>query len=105
MKIELAFDHALAVDEVRQRLDARAKHWAAKKPAFGIDSAYLWVSPTRAEGGARGGAGWIEITPTQVRLGGELPFFARPFRARIEGFLRDEAALVLSGSPADSASE
>ena len=105
MKIELSFTHALPVDEVRRRLDARAKHWAEKKPSLGITDAYRWVSPTRAEGSARGGAGWIEITPDQVRLGGELPFFARPFRARIEGFLRDEALLVLADSPVDSAAK
>lgn len=101
MKIELSFEHSLATDEVRRRLDARAKHWDENKPALGIAGAYRWVSPTRAEAAARGGHGWIEITPHQVRLGGELPFFARPFRARIEGFLRDEARLVLGTDTAD----
>lgn len=101
MKIELSFEHSLTPDEVRRRLDARAKYWAAAKPALGITNAYRWVSPTRAEVAARGGHGWIEITPHQVRLGGQLPFFALPFRARIEGFLRDEARLVLSQDLAD----
>lgn len=97
MKIELEFEHALPVEELRRRLDARANHWAEKRPALGIAGAYRWVSPTRAEGAARGGQGWVEITSTHVRLGGVLPFFARPFRERIEGFLRAEAECVLSG--------
>lgn len=85
------------MDEVKRRLDARAKHWAKKKPSLGIDDAYRWVSPTRAEGTARGGKGWVELSDGHVRLGGELPFFARPFRERIESFLRSEAEVVISG--------
>jgi hypothetical protein len=96
VKIELSFEHALPIETVRERLEARARYWAEKKPALGIAGAYRWVSPARAEGAARGGRGWVEITEAQVRLGGELPFFARPFRGRIEAFLRDEATAVLS---------
>lgn len=97
MKITLDFAHTLERSELKRRLETRAAHWDRKKPALGVGSAFRWVSEWRAEAEARGGSGWMELGERQVRLEVELPFVARPFRARIEDFLRAEAEAVLSG--------
>jgi hypothetical protein len=97
VKVELRFDHAVPVATLKARLDKRARHWAEKKPAFGIRDAYRWVSPTRVEASARGARGVMELADDHVKVSFELPFFARPFRERIEAFVRAEAAVVISG--------
>jgi hypothetical protein len=97
VKITLELAHDLDCGELKRRLEARAAHWHKKKPAFGVASAFRWTSEWRAEAHARGGVGWLEIDERQVRLEVALPFVARPFRARIEAFLRAEADAVLSG--------
>jgi hypothetical protein len=97
MKLELIFEHTLALDELRRRLEARAAHWDQKKPALGIRSSFRWTSDRRVEAEARGGRGQMTLSEDHVRVELELPFFARPFRSRIEAFVRDEAAAVLSG--------
>ena len=97
MKIHLELAHSLDRGELKRRLEARADHWHEKKPALGVASAFRWTSEWRAEAHARGGTGWLEIGDSQVRLEVVLPFVARPFRARLEAFLRAEAEAVLSG--------
>ncbi|MBL8683852.1 MAG: polyhydroxyalkanoic acid system family protein [Myxococcales bacterium] len=97
MKLVLDFTHTIERGELKRRLEARAAHWDRKKPELGVGSAFRWTSDWRAEASARGGSGWMELGERQVRLEVELPFVARPFRARIEAFLRAEAEAVLSG--------
>lgn len=95
MKIELARPHALGLDELRARIDARVDHYAARYPALDLRAHHRWVSDREVRGSYRGGDGVLRIDAAEVRLTLDLPFFARPFRARIEDFLKREADLAL----------
>jgi hypothetical protein len=96
MKLELTRSHALALDVIRSRLDARVAHYAARHPAVDMASHYRWTSERECRGSYRGGDGVIRIGEREVTVTLELPFLARPFKARIEDFLRRESDLVLA---------
>lgn len=95
MKIELARPHALDLDDLRARIGARVEHYAARYPALDLPAHHRWVNDREVRGSYRGGDGVLRIGPAEVRLTLDLPFFARPFRARIEDFLKREADLML----------
>ena len=100
MKIEDVFPHKLDLETLRARIDARVESWAARYPSLDLAKHYRWVDPREARGSYRGGEGVMRIGDTEVRVSLTLPFFARPFRARIEDFLRREAELILESPPA-----
>lgn len=95
MKIEVTRPHALPPATLRERIAARVTHYAERHPALNLAAHYRWASDTEARGSYRGGDGALHIGPDEVRVTLQLPFFARPFRARIEDFLRREADLIL----------
>ncbi|MFO0626474.1 MAG: polyhydroxyalkanoic acid system family protein [Polyangiales bacterium] len=91
MKRELSRPHALDLPTLRARITARVEHYTQRYPALNLAEHYRWVGEREARGSYRGGDGSLRLEERAVHLTLELPFFARPFRARIEEFLRREA--------------
>lgn len=91
MKLELSRPHALDLPTLRARITARVEHYTQRYPALNLTEHYRWTGEREARGSYRGGDGWLRLDERAVHLTLELPFFARPFRARIEDFLRREA--------------
>lgn len=94
MKLEFAQGHACDLAALRAHAQARIEHYAARHPALALAEHFRWVSDRVATGSYKGGSGTITLGDHEVRVELTLPFFARPFRARIESFVRAELALA-----------
>lgn len=93
MKLEIAQDHALDLAILKARAEERLEHYAAKYPHIPMLEHFRWDGERVVRGSYRGGDGAITLGEREVRVVLDLPFFARPFRARIEDFIRRELAL------------
>ncbi len=96
MKLHFQHAHTLAADELRRRVDARVADYAERYPQLPIAAAFTWRDAHTAVGGYRGGHGVVHLGERDVRIELSLPFFARPFRARIEAFVAREMDTVLA---------
>jgi hypothetical protein len=94
MKLEFRRAHGATVETLRERIGARVAVYAAKYPHLDVGSHYRWTSPTTAEGSYRGADGTISFDGSHIAVALELPFFARPFRSKIEDFLEREFAAI-----------
>ena len=90
MKLEFRRSHGSSGEALRQRIDAQVALYAVRYPHFDVASLYRWTSPTSAEGSYRGAEGTLSFDAAQIAVVLELPFFARPFKAKIEDFLGRE---------------
>lgn len=96
MKLEFTRAHALDLATLKARIADRVKYYDAKHPHFALSEHYRWVSEREARGSYRGGDGTVSLGEAEVRITLDLPFFARPFKARIEDFVRREFDAVLA---------
>ncbi|MEI8255494.1 MAG: polyhydroxyalkanoic acid system family protein [Deltaproteobacteria bacterium] len=96
MKLHFQHAHSLAPDALRRRVDERVAHYVARYPHLPIGGAFHWHDERTAVGGYRGGTGTVRLGDRDVRIELELPFFARPFRARIEAFVERELETALA---------
>lgn len=97
MKIQFRDAHALPMDELRRRVEARVALYVSKYPHVPISGLYRWRDTNIAVASYRGGEGVVELGDGHVAVELDLPFFARPFRTRIENFVRDEIQAVIKG--------
>jgi hypothetical protein len=95
MKLQFRAPHALTAEDVRKRIDDRVDYYATRYPNVPIRGAYHWRDDRTIVGSYRGGDGVVRIGDGEVLIDLDLPFFARPFKTRIEDFLRREADAVL----------
>lgn len=95
MKLEFSRAHALDLATLKARIADRVRHYDEKHPRYALSEHYRWVGERDARGSYRGGEGAVHLGDTEVTITLELPFFARPFRARIEDFVRREFDAVL----------
>lgn len=100
MKLEIAQDHALDLATLKARAEERLEHYAAKYPHIPMREHFRWDGERVVRGSYRGGDGAITLGEREVRVALDLPFFARPFRARIEDFIRKELALCTAAPAA-----
>lgn len=94
MKLEFRRGHASSVEALRERIDAQVALYAARYPQLDVGSHYRWTSPTSVEGSYRGAEGRLSFDGHSIAVTLDLPFFARPFKARIEDFLAREFATI-----------
>lgn len=94
MKLEFVHEHARDVASLKEHAQTRIAHYSERYPALALSGHFRWVSDRVAIGSYRGGSGTITVDEGMVRVELSLPFFARPFRARIEDFVRRELALA-----------
>jgi hypothetical protein len=90
MKLEFRRGHSLSVETLRQRIDARVADYTTRYPKYDVGSLYRWTSATTAEGSYRGADGKISFDAANIGVELHLPFFARPFKGKIEDFLQRE---------------
>ncbi len=88
--------HALALDVVKQRAEARLATYVARYPQLDLPGHYRWTSERTVDGSYRGGTGTITLGDAKVIIALDLPFFARPFRARIESFIERELDAIIA---------
>ena len=94
MKIDFHRGHGASVATLRERIDAQVAVYAARYPHLDVGSHYRWTSPTSAEGSYRGADGRLSFDGSTLAVTLDLPFFARPFRSKIEDFLEREFAVI-----------
>jgi len=97
MKIEFRRKHGSSVEALRERIDAQVALYAARYPHLDVASHYRWTSPTSAEGSYRGADGKLSMDASDIAVTLHLPFFARPFRSKIEDFLEREFEAITRG--------
>lgn len=96
MKLEFTRAHALDLATLRARADARVQHYADRYPHLDLRSHFRWAGDREVRGSYRGGDGALHLGDREVRVTLDLPFFARPFKARIEDFVRRELDAALA---------
>ncbi len=94
MKLDIAHPHALDLATLKARAEERLAHYTARYPHIPMREHFRWDGDRVVRGSYRGGDGTVTLGEREVRVELELPFFARPFRARIEDFVRRELALA-----------
>jgi hypothetical protein len=94
MKITVRGPHGLELPALRARVEERLAHYETRYPNLRLREQYHWLDERHARGSYRGGHGTVALGPDEVVVELELPFFARPFRGRIEQFVRDEIEAV-----------
>ncbi len=87
----------LELSVLKKRISERVTHLDARYPRFEIPTRYRWLDDRTAEGEYRGGRGRVTVGARAIDAELELPFFARPFRARIEAFVQRELAGLVAG--------
>jgi Putative polyhydroxyalkanoic acid system protein (PHA_gran_rgn) len=92
--VKLAFSQAHTRDlaSLKAHAQQRIALYAGRYPALGLADHFRWVSERVAEGSYQGGTGTVTLDEREMRVELSLPFFARPFRTRIEDFVRRELA-------------
>ncbi len=98
MKLEFSAPHALDLATLEARAEARLAHWDARRPELSLRDHFRRDGARTVRGHYRGGDGSLTLGEREVTVALELPFFARPFRARIEEFVRRELALLTATS-------
>ncbi len=96
MKLEITQGHALDLATLKAHAQRRLEHYAERYPHLGLAEHFRWVSDRVASGSYKGGSGTLTLGEREVRVELDLPFFARPFRARIEDFVRRELSLAVA---------
>jgi len=96
MRLQLRIPHSIPIGDLRSRAEQRVDHWAARHPQLALREHYVWSDEYLAQASYRGASGTLALTPTQIHIDLHLPALARPFRARIEQFVRREVQHVLS---------
>lgn len=94
MKLEFRRAHGATVETLRDRINAQVAVYAARYPQFDVGSHYRWTSATSAEGSYRGADGKLSFDASHIAVTLDLPFFARPFKSKIEDFLQREFAVI-----------
>ena len=94
MKLDFRRGHGTSITTLRERIDAQVAVYAGRYPHLDVGSHYRWTSPTTAEGSYRGADGVLSFDPQNISVTLELPFFARPFRSKIEAFLEREFEVI-----------
>lgn len=87
-------EHRLDLQTLKARVDERIAHYDARYPHLNIRGHYRWLDERRAEAEYRGGKGRVTLGEREVTVEMELPFFAKPFKGRIEQFVAKEMDLV-----------
>lgn len=99
MKLEFVQGHSRDVAALKAYAQERLALYAERYPSLGLAEHVRWVSDRVACGSYRGGSGTVTVDEREVRVELSLPFFARPFRTRIEEFVRRELARAAAASP------
>ena len=97
-KLSLTFSHSLPPDDVVARMKTFAETLRASHADSLRDVHELWEgNRARFEGAVMGfsASGEIEVDEREVRLTLAYPFFAAPFRGRIEAMIRETAESLL----------
>lgn len=98
VKLEFVQEHSRDVASLKAHAQGRIAHYAERYPALALSEHFRWVSDRVACGNYRGGSGTVTVSERELRVELSLPFLARPFRARIEDFIRRELALAVAGA-------
>ena len=98
MKLELAHPHSLDLATLKARAEARLEEYVVRYPHIPMREHFRWDGDRVVRGSYRGGDGTITLGDREVRVELDLPSFARPFRARIEDFVRRELALATAAA-------
>ncbi len=94
VKFELSQPHRRSLADLKAHAQTRLDHWAAKYPHLDLAKHFRWEGERVVRGSYQGGTGSITLGDDSVRVELDLPFFARPFRGRIEEFVRRELAML-----------
>lgn len=92
MKLAFSQAHTRDLPSLKAHAQQRIALYAGRFPALELDEHFRWVSERVAEGSYQGGTGTVTLDEREMRVELSLPFFARPFRTRIEDFVRRELA-------------
>lgn len=90
MKLEFKRAHSTSTEVLRERIDAQVAVYVARFPHLDVGSRYRWTSATSAEGSYRGADGALSFDGSHITVTLDLPFFARPFKSKIDDFLERE---------------
>lgn len=90
MKLDFRRPHSLTTEALRAHIEKRVAEYAARYPQYDVASLYRWTSPTSATGSYRGAEGRLSFDASSLAVELDLPFFARPFKGKIEDFLQRE---------------
>ncbi len=94
MKLEITQGHALDLATLSAHAQKRIAYYAERYPHLALTDHCRWVDDRVVSGSYKGGTGTVTIGDRDVRVALDLPFFARPFKGRIEDFVRRELALA-----------
>ena len=94
MKLEFRREHGASVEALRERINAQVAVYASRYPHLDVGAHYRWTSATSAEGSYRGADGKLTFDESHLAVALELPFFARPFKSKIEDFLEREFVAI-----------
>ena len=94
MKIQMTGTHSLPVPELRKRIEDRIAHYEQRYPNANVREHYTWIDETHAKAHYKSGTGLVTISDHDFSVSMELPFFARPFKGKIEEFLKGEIAAI-----------
>jgi hypothetical protein len=100
VKLDIAHPHALDLATLKARAEERLAHYIDRYPHIPMREHFRWDGDRVVRGSYRGGDGTVTLGEREVRVELDLPFFARPFRARIEDFVRRELALATAAPAA-----
>jgi hypothetical protein len=98
--VKLTFTQPHTVDLVTLKAHAqqRLTHYAERYPHLGLAEHFRWVTDRSVSGSYKGGSGTLSVDEREIRVALEVPFFARPFRGRIEDFVRRELDLAAAAT-------
>lgn len=86
--------HTLGAEALRARVEERLAWYESRYPHLDLRKHYQWLDGRRASAEYRGGRGTVTLGDADVTVEMELPFFARPFKGRIEHFVQQEIDAV-----------
>ncbi len=98
MKLSFNQPHAVDLDALKAHAQRRLAHYAERYPHLGLAEHFRWVTDRSVSGSYKGGSGTLSVDEREIRVELDVPFFARPFRARIEDFVRRELALAAAAT-------
>lgn len=96
MKLEFRGSHTLPLATIKERVEQRVAHYAERHPALHLSTLYRWEGERVVTASYRGATGRVTLGDRDARVDIELPFIARPFKAKIEAFITAEMDRVLA---------
>ena len=98
MKLSFTQPHAVDLGTLKAHAQRRLTHYAERYPHLGLAEHFRWVTDRSVSGSYKGGSGTLSVDEREIRVELDVPFFARPFRGRIEDFVRRELDLAAAAT-------